>query len=114
MDRAKTLILERGGLVAKKASGGVNLFYSEAPKSNAFWWQKMFGEAIAQEEDEAPISGSGTAQVTDSGQNGNPAESSNLSWITKFPSRWNTTTSTADSTQGESAPAPSKAQAASY
>jgi hypothetical protein len=36
MDRAKTI---------KLASGGVNLFYTEAPASSASWWDRMFGDA---------------------------------------------------------------------
>jgi hypothetical protein len=70
MDRAKTLLLERGRLVAKKASGGVNLFYSEAPNSNASWWQKMFGEAEATEDDTQITSGGASPQASSTEQSG--------------------------------------------
>lgn len=109
INRAKALVLERGGRVAKKESGGVNLFYNEAPASNYSWWEKMFSDAIAPEkEQEYSHVGIEPAQKGQTTQTGEPSQT--YSWITKF------STDPYASTQGRNTPASNvgKQQAASY
>lgn len=106
MDRAKTI---------KLASGGVNLFYTEAPASSASWWDRMFGDA--QGESDQSSATSSTGQDTRPVRKPDPAvtpPSQGLSWITKFSFDGDDDPTSSTQVGDQNVPKPTAQQAASY